>query len=173
MNISEFIVVYKNQDIEKMNEVKIAKYIPINKKESIIKNLILIFSSSMSGNINYIDIMKKKELARFFNILLSYTNITVNEYTEDLYDECMSCGIDKFIKHYCNTDYNRFCKLFDEAMQISDTMLFREAIINVGNSNLSEEFEKVVDGIKKNKKVFENLNDIIGFNNIGLRGTAK
>lgn len=173
MKLTEFIRIYKSQDSKKMEEVKITKYLPMNVKIKIINEVSMILSTFSSGNINYIEIIKHKQMAMFFNLLLSYTDIKVDEYSEEVYDECMACGIEKFLLHFVKEDYERFCKMLNEATQISDTMLFRESIMQIGKTDLSEDFNNIISSIKENEGVFKNLNEILGINNIGLKGTTK
>lgn len=165
MKLTEFLAAYKNQDKDLVGGVKIRKYIPAGEKMKILYRLQPTFTAMQSGStFNSLDYIIEKEVVKFFDILLCYTDIEVDDRSLDVYDECMSLDIDKFFIHYCSRDYERFCGIMDEQLTISDAYSLREAISTINSGNLEEEFAGVIKGMKDNLPMFENLNEILGIN---------
>lgn len=165
MKLTDFITYFKNQDAKEIEkDIKISKYIPLNKKMEIINSIDNKLSAIELNRKNSIMFQKQKEMCKFFNILLLYTNIEVDSDSEKTYDECMSCGIDLFIKHYVKNDYERFISIFNDYISIDSSILFRETIMQIGEDNLYDDLKKSFDEISKNKDVLLNLNHILGIN---------
>ena len=76
------------------------------------------------------------------------------------------------IKHYCASDYNRFCKIIDEEIQISDAYLLRETLMEASSGILGDEMDKLFEGIRENQDVFEHLNEILAIDNKGIKGKS-
>lgn len=170
MTLNEFIEAYKNQDETKVGSVKIRKYISLAEKFDIIKSMEdKFFDMETQDRLNPMYFVREKQLVYFFDVLLKYTDLEVDERTEAIYDECMVLDIDKFIKHYCVSDYNRFCKIVDEEIQVSDAYLLRSSLMEASSGMLNEEMDKLFEGINENKEVFEHLGDILMINNKGLK----
>lgn len=170
MTLNEFIEAYKNQDETKVGSVKIRKYISLAEKFDIIKSMEdKFFDMETQDRLNPMYFVREKQLVYFFDVLLKYTDLEVDERTEAIYDECMVLDIDKFIKHYCASDYNRFCKIVDEEIQVSDAYLLRSSLMEASSGMLNEEMDKLFEGINENKEVFEHLGDILMINNKGLK----
>lgn len=173
MKLTEFIEAYKNQDAEKIGSVKIRKYIPLAEKFGIIKSIeAKLLEMDIHTRLDAMYFVREKQLVYFFEILLKYMDIEVDERTEEIYDECMRIDIDKFIKHYCASDYNRFCKIVDEEIQISDAYLLRETLMEASSCILGDEMDKLFDGIRENQDVFEHLNEILAIDNKGIKGKS-
>ena len=170
MKLTEFIEAYKNQDSDKVGSVKIRKYIPISEKFDIINGVEgKFFDMEIHTRTDPMYFVREKQLVYFFDILLKYTDIEVDERTEKIYDDCMVVDIDKFFKHYCTTDYNRFCKMIDEEIQISDAYLLRNALASASTEMLDNEMDKLFAEIKDNKEIFEHLNEILSIDNRGIK----
>ena len=169
MKLSEFLSYFRAQDADKIAEVKIVKYIPFNDKLNILrkseKELLGVELSGMTGMTQFVE---GKERFRFFRILLAYTNIEVDNDSVEMYDDCLTIEMDKFFMHYCKTDYDRFCKMFDDIVAINDGYMLREALMSIGTESLDEQFHNIVEELGKNSDMFANLNEILRINNRGL-----
>lgn len=174
MKLTEFLEAYKNQDKDAVGSIKIRNYIPMGEKMDILYKLQHVFVEMQSGStFNSLDYIASKELVKFFDILLKYTDIDVDERTVDMYDQCMNLNIDRFLIHYCTNDYKRFCDIMEQQLTINDSYSLREAITMVNDSKLEEEFGNVIKGMKDNLPMFQNLNEILGINNLGLKPKTK
>ena len=170
MNLTDFIEGYKKQDESVIKDVIIRKYIPLREKFDIIKkNEDKIAKAELEDGLSTRKFVLSKEMIKFFCLLLSYTNIEVDEYSEQIYDECLSLNIDRFFTHYVKYDYERFCRIFDEMIQISDAYMLRSVLMDVGKQDIGGEFDKIIESIYKNSDVLSNLNEILRINNRGIR----
>lgn len=163
MKLTEFLIAFKEQDKEKVGSVKIRRYITLDEKLKIISRLQPMFLEMQTkGGFDSTEFQKEKELIRFFDILLAYTDIDVDERTVDMFDDCMLLDIDKFFYHYCYRDCDRFYSIVNEQIQVSDAYLLRDAIMSVNSGKLEKEFKNVIKDLKNNADVFANLNEILG-----------
>lgn len=170
MKLSEFLEYFKLQDSSKMKEVKISKYIPFNDKLNILRGSEKeLLSVELSGMIGMTKFVEEKEKFRFFKILLAYTNLEIDDTSIEMYDSCLAVDVDRFFIHYCKTDYERFCKMFDDIVAINDGYMLREALMSVGNKNIDEQFHNIVEELGQNIGMFTNLNEILGINNRGFK----
>lgn len=167
MKLSEFVEYFKKQDAEKISTVNIRKYIPIDEKFEILSNAEkkLIELELSDGVLVFV---RRRELLRFFNIMLAYTDLEVDDDSKSMYDACLTIDIDKFFNHYIGRDYKRFCDMFDEALTISDAYALRESLMSVGKQNLDEEFANIMKEIGDNADILGNLNEIMRINYRGL-----
>lgn len=170
MKLKDFIEAYKKEDKDKVGSVVFRRYIPISEKMQIIDNDDVEYVKQQLEIGNPSGLIKQKEIAKFFCVLLAYTDIKSVEKTEDVYDECMALGIDSFIiSNIQKRDYERFCYMYDKVYETSDMYLFRNVIAQIGQTNIEDDVKDAMQELYKNKEILSNLNQIIGFNNTGIK----
>lgn len=170
MKFSEFIEFYKNSDAKSLESVKINRYIPIEKKILIIDSINDKFLEAELDIEDPCKIIKEKELMKFFEILLSYIDVEIDNRSVETYDECMAIGVDDFILRLIQRkDYMRFCEMFEKTYEIKDANMFRNALTGIGKESLTSDLKKMTKELIKNKDIISNLNNIIGYNNIGIK----
>lgn len=163
MKLSDLIEVFKHEDAKTLSDVKISRYIPIDAKVALINSCDKAFAAAELNISDTTSIAKMKEMAKFFVLLLAYVDVEIDDDSEAMYDKCMSCNFDMFIKHYVKNDYDRLCRMFDDAFDTSDSALLRKVLLDIGTKDMAKDLEESMKILGENKDMVEKLNYIIGY----------
>lgn len=169
MKLSEMFEAFTHEDAKTLSDVKISRYMPINAKVELINSCDKKFVAAELDISNTTAIAKMKEMAKFFDLMLAYVDVEIDDDSEDMYDRCMAANFDLFIKHYVKNDYDRLCRMFDEAFDTGDSAMLRKVLLDIGTSDMSKDIEDAIKILGENKDVIENLNYIIGYDKGAVR----
>lgn len=163
MKLTELIEAFRREDAKALSDVKISRYMPIDTKVALINSCDKQFAAAELDITNTTAIAKMKELAKFFVLLLAYVDVEVDDNSEAMYDNCMSCNFDMFVKHYVKNDYDRLCRMFDDAFDTGDSAMLRKVLLDVGTKDMAKDLEESMKILGDNKDLVEKLNYIIGY----------
>lgn len=169
MKLSEMFEAFTHEDAKTLSDVKISRYMPINAKVELINSCDKKFVAAELDISNTTAIAKMKEMAKFFDLMLAYVDVEIDDDSEDMYDRCMAANFDLFIKHFVKNDYDRLCRMFDEAFDTGDSAMLRKVLLDIGTSDMSKDIEDAIKILGENKDVIENLNYIIGYDKGAVR----
>ena len=169
MKLSEMFEAFTHEDAKTLNDVKISRYMPIATKVDLINSCDKKFAAAELDISNTTAIAKMKELAKFFDLLLAYVDIEVDDRSEEMYDRCMAANFDLFVKHYVKNDYERLCRMFDEEFDMGDSAMLRKVLLDVGTTDMAKDLEASMKILGENQDVIKNLNYIIGYNEGAVR----
>lgn len=169
MKLSEMFEAFTHEDAKTLSDVKISRYMPINAKVELINSCDKKFVAAELDISNTTAIAKMKEMAKFFDLMLAYVDVEIDDDSEDMYDRCMAANFDLFIKHYVKNDYERLCRMFDEAFDTGDSAMLRKVLLDIGTTDMSKDIEDAMKILGENKDVIENLNYIIGYDKGAVR----
>ena len=79
MKLSEMFEAFTHEDAKTLNDVKISRYMPIATKVDLINSCDKKFAAAELDISNTTAIAKMKELAKFFDLLLAYVDIEVDD----------------------------------------------------------------------------------------------
>lgn len=169
MKLTEMFEAFTHEDAKTLNDVKISRYMPISAKVDLINSCDVKFAAAELDISNTTAIAKMKELAKFFVLMLAYVDVEVDDDSEEMYDRCMAANFDLFIKHYIKNDYDRLCRMFDDAFNTGDAAMLRKVLLDVGTTDMAKDLEESMKILGENSDVIKNLNYIIGYNEGAVR----
>ena len=169
MKLTEMFEAFTHEDAKTLTDVKISRYMPIDAKVELINSCDRKFVAAELDISNTTAIAKMKELAKFFDLMLAYVDVEVDDRSEEMYDRCMAANFDMFIKHYVKNDYERLCRMFDEAFDTGDSAMLRKVLLDIGTTDMAKDLEESMKILGENKDMIKNLNHIIGYNEGAVR----
>ena len=95
MKLSEMFEAFTHEDAKTLNDVKISRYMPIATKVDIINSCDKKFAAAELDISNTTAIAKMKELAKFFDLLLAYVDIEVDDRSEKIGFKIRSAQLEK------------------------------------------------------------------------------
>lgn len=170
-NVENFIKgeIDENEYENQLNKIGVRIYLPIINKMTIIMELINsmnISRSIMDGEAVIIELYKNI----FYKVILEgYGQIDLLEkdyLTYENYDLLYpTYGI--YIKSFCKEDLNNFMDMLRDVLSFNGIFNLNEKIKNINEDeikNSTKEIEKMLNGLKDNEKLINNLSTIISYN---------
>lgn len=148
------------------NNVKVKKYIRLMDKNSIVLNIVSHLNIIEGGVLDGIEVAIEKSFVMFYDVLLKYTNLEINEEYRnfDYYDIFVEAGIDSFIKNTCNDDYLRVVELINTTKDYNNLTFISKLFEGMDSDKLYSSLEKI-DELIKNEENMNKIIEIMKFNN--------
>lgn len=168
ISLAEIISMAVNGD-DWTKRVKVRPYIPIIEKGTICRRYMLDFDLMNDSSLDSVSIAIEQELLWKFDVLLEYTNISVEkkDKTFDNYDICSSYGIFDNIHSLCEVDYVKMRQMIDKSLNLSDV----SNVINlISGTQMEETIRGLRDAVKeiKDSNALDRINKLLAFNNPAL-----
>lgn len=153
-----------NEFINELSNIKIKSYINLGDKNSIIRKAFVIHHLEINNDTDFIDFATNLELIYLFDFLFSYTDIKNVKRSISNFDIICRSELNKYILTFCEYDYNKMVKLFQEMTNISDFIVVKNVLESI-SVDKTEILIKRLSEVLKDKKLVTDLKDIIKFNN--------
>jgi hypothetical protein len=148
-----------------LNRIYVVRYKNLIEKDMLVSELLFKYEFDSINNIEW-NIVNTEQYKLWY-LLLSYTNIQIEGYEEyctlDNYDIVFSVLGDAILS-FCERDYNRTIKMFDDAVNVFNLRKLLEGVGGIDEGQLNKSMEDLKEELAyldKNKDMLENLAAIL------------
>lgn len=175
---NDYVASYRKAVEEELNKIIIIPYLPLADKILILSHI--LYDKEFLFQNNSLRRMIELEESKFWDGLMQYSNITIEEDEEEhITRETMDLimlAIGKVFNLVCGEDYRVFCSMIDNALFLESVENLTNMLSTFDNDKLAEntaQIEELLNGLKGSKKLVSNLASIVAFNNPQLDKVLK